>query len=60
MQGVSKIATGLDALSPSTQVAFFIERGHIMEVIDLRLPDNKIVALFIGPTTFDRQLITSA
>jgi hypothetical protein len=37
-------------LSPSTEVAFFIEKGHVMEVIDLG--HKNIVALFFGPNEF--------
>ena len=52
MQGISQIAAKLAPLFPSTQVAFFIENGHLMEVFDLGLPGKKIVSLFFGPREF--------
>ncbi len=49
---ILQVATRLDPLCSSTEVAFFIEKGHVMEVIDIGLPNKKIVCLFFGPREF--------
>jgi hypothetical protein len=52
MHDIIQLAAKISPLSLSAEVAFFIAEGHIMEVIDLYLPDKKIVALFFGPNEF--------
>jgi len=39
------------ALKPTTPTAFFIEKGHVMEVLNVS-PGKRVVALFFGPEEF--------
>ncbi|MDO6433291.1 hypothetical protein Q4E93_21955 [Flavitalea sp. BT771] len=39
-------------MKPTTPTAFFIEKGHIMEVLDIGVPGKVIIPLFFGPGEF--------
>jgi len=52
MHEITPLCCEVSPLSPSTEVAYFIEKGHIMEYIDLGPRTSRIVALFFGPSEF--------
>ncbi|MBN9385994.1 MAG: hypothetical protein J0H74_34880 [Chitinophagaceae bacterium] len=41
-----------EPLRPTTPTAFFIEKGHVMEILDAGRHSRRIVALFFGPGEF--------
>lgn len=52
LANINLLGPFMPPLSPSTPVAFFIEKGHAMEIIDLGGADRRLVALFWGPKEF--------
>jgi hypothetical protein len=52
MHEIIQLGYEIGPLTPSTKVASFLGRGHVMETIDLGPRDRKIIALFFGPGEF--------
>jgi hypothetical protein len=49
---ITPVCWELSPTTGATEVATFIAKGHVMEFIDLGLPNKKIVSLFFGPNEF--------
>ena len=52
MAGFTQVKKPGSSVEPTTPTAIFIEKGHMMEILDIGVPGKQIIPLFFGPGEF--------
>jgi len=52
LAGFTQVKRPGSSVEPTTPTAIFIEKGHMMEVLDIGVPGKRIIPLFFGPGEF--------